>query len=240
MAPLANRNHTIQLVYCGPLGSGKTTNLRRLAARLPDRFRSRLLVVDSPVGTCDYALDRTERGSTHFVDLLPIVLDIEGGPLKLRLLAVPGHYMYEPTRRLLLRSADGVIFVADSTLSLAENQQSFADLRSSLRENGRAPDSMPLVIQLNKTDLDGQQRIGLRQAQSLSSGRTDVEVIPASAEHGAGVVETLLQLMRLLWPAVLHDRESLAALALDLPQLLELLRQRLQVGEPGQRQELLP
>jgi len=240
MAPLANRNHTIQLVYSGPLGSGKTTNLRRLAARLPDRFRSRLLVVDSPVGPSDDALDRMESGSTHFVDLLPIVLDVEGGPLKLRLLSVPGHYMYEPTRRLLLRGADGVIFVADSSLTLEENQRSFADLRSSLRENGRAPDSMPLVIQLNKTDLHGEQRTGLRLAQSLSSGRTDVEVIPACAEHGAGVVETLLHLMRLLWPAVLHERESLAALALDLPQLLELLRQRLQVAEPGPRQELLP
>jgi GTPase SAR1 family protein len=137
MAPPANRNHTVQLVYIGPLGSGKTTNLRRLAARLPDRFRSRLLVVDSPVGRhgCDH--ESLQLASTHFFDLLPIVLDIEGGPLKLRIVAVPGHFMYEPTRRLLLRSADGVVFVADSSLLPEENQQSFADLRSSLRENGR-------------------------------------------------------------------------------------------------------
>lgn len=239
MAPPANRNHTVQLVYIGPLGSGKTTNLRRLAARLPDRFRSRLLVVDSPVGRHGYDQEPLQLASTHFFDLLPIVLDIEGGPLKLRIVAVPGHFMYEPTRRLLLRSADGVVFVADSSLLPEENQQSFADLRSSLRENGRAPDSIPLVIQLNKTDV-GEPLTGLPFLQSLPIGRSDVEVIPACAERGVGVVDTLLQLMRQVWPAVLHERESLAELSLDMPQLLELLRRRLQLRGGSAKLEPMP
>lgn len=230
MAP-PNRNHTVQIVYCGPLGSGKTTNLRRLAARLPDRFRSRLLVVDSPTDDCAWGPDQTAAQSSHFFDLLPIVLDGEGGRLKLRLIAVPGHFMYEPTRRLLLRSADGVVFVADSTLPVQENQASFVELRSSLRENGRAPDSMPLVVQLNKTD--GVAQTGLAAAQLLAHGRGDVAVIPACAERGVGVVETLVHLLRLVWPTVLHEREPLASLGLDLPMLLDLIRQRLQGRESG-------
>lgn len=231
MAP-PNRNHTVQIVYCGPLGSGKTTNLRRLAARLLDRFRSRLMIVDSPTGTGDPAADLSAHQSSHFFDLLPIVLDGDGGRLKLRLIAVPGHFMYEPTRRLLLRSADGVVFVADSNLPFEENHASFAELRSSLRENGRAPDSMPLVVQWNKSD-DAGSGTGLLAAQRLLHGRSDVAVIPACADRGVGVVETLLHLVRLVWPTAMHERESLASLGLDLPLLLDLLRQRLQVRESG-------
>lgn len=231
MAP-PNRNHIVQIVYCGPLGSGKTTNLRRLASRLPDRFRSRLLLVDSPTGNDDCAPEKSSYKTSHFFDLLPIVLDGEHGRLKLRIIATPGHFMYEPTRRLLLRSADGVVFVADSTLSVEENAASFAELRSSLRENGRAPDSMPMVMQLNKTD--GRcATTDLSAAQRLPMGRSDVAVIPACAERGVGVVDTLLHLMRLLWPTVMHERESLALLGLDLSQLLDVLRQRLQFREPG-------
>lgn len=225
MVSLANRNHTIQLVYCGPFGSGKTTNLRRLAAWLPDRFRSRLLTVDSPVRR-----SAGDDSSTHCFDLLPIVIDTDQGRLKLRLLSVPGNLMYEPTRRLLLRGADGVVFVADGTLPAEENQQSFAELRSSLRENGRAPDSMPLVIQLNKSDVSA-QRTSVEQAQTLSGTRSDVAVIAACAERGTGVAPTLLHLMRMVWPTALHEHESLASLGIDLPQLLSRLRQRLHVRD---------
>ncbi len=231
MAP-PNRNHIVQIVYCGPLGSGKTTNLRRLAARLPDRFRSRLLVVDSPTGNDDCAPDKSGHLTSHFFDLLPLVIDGEHGRLKLRIIAAPGHFMYEPTRRLLLRSADGVVFVADSTLPVEENAASFAELRGSLRENGRAPDSMPMVMQLNKTDC-ASTATDLAAAQQLPIGRSDVAVIPACAERGVGVVDTLIHLMRLVWPTVLHERESLAMLGLDLSLLLDVLRQRLQVREPG-------
>lgn len=225
MVSLANRNHTIQLVYCGPFGSGKTTNLRRLAAWLPDRFRSRLLTVDSPVRR-----SAGDDSSTHCFDLLPIVIDTDLGRLKLRLLSVPGNLMYEPTRRLLLRGADGVVFVADGTLPAEDNQQSFAELRTSLRENGRAPDSMPLVIQLNKSDVSA-QRTSVEQAQTLSGTRSDVAVIPSCAERGAGVAPTLLHLMRMVWPTALHEHESLASLGIDLPQLLSRLRQRLHVRD---------
>ena len=130
----------------------------------------------------------------------------------------------------MLGSADGVVFVADSSLTTEENQHSFSDLRSSLRENGRAPDSMPLVIQLNKTDLDG-GLTSMAVAQALPGTRGDVAGVPACAERGVGVAETLLHLVRMVWPTVMHERESLAGLGRDLPQLLALLRRRLQLPD---------
>jgi GTPase SAR1 family protein len=37
---------TIKLVYCGPFGAGKTTNLLKLHGRLLDRHRSKMLPID--------------------------------------------------------------------------------------------------------------------------------------------------------------------------------------------------
>ena len=45
----------IKLVYCGPFGSGKTTNLNQLYSRLNDRYRSRMLSLD-PTQTTDAEL----------------------------------------------------------------------------------------------------------------------------------------------------------------------------------------
>ena len=68
----------------------------------------------------------------------------------LRLLAGPGHVMHDHTRRLLLRGADGIAFVADSQLPPEDNEQALIGVRTNLRDNGLAPDTLPMVIQLNK------------------------------------------------------------------------------------------
>src|SRR5262245_36884587 len=102
----------IKLVFCGPFGSGKPTNLHQLYGRLADRYRSRMLSLD-PIDTADVELlyhsnpvDAVHR-PTMFYDLLPIVLNVAGVRVILRLLAGPGHIMHDHTRRLVLRGADG-------------------------------------------------------------------------------------------------------------------------------------
>ncbi len=226
---MPTRNHIIQLVYFGPQGSGKTSNLRRLWARLPDRFRSRLLIVDNVTDDELFAHETDLAGTTHFFDLLPLVLDMGSERLTLRIVAVPGHSMHQSTRRLLLRNADGVVFVADSGLSFAENAQCFLELRASLRENGLAPDSMPLVLQLNKIDREPLLTTEA-QLRQLVQGRADVATVLASADKDRGVAETLVELIRLVWPTVLHERNAFAMVGLDGAQLAQLLLQRLGVA----------
>lgn len=218
-------HHTIQIVYFGPPQGGKTTCLRRLWSRLPDRFRSRFLSMDGPAPQTEGTAE-TDEPASHFFDLLPVVLDTENGRVTLRLVAVPGHPMYQPTRRLLLRYADGVVFVADSCRPLADNAHSLDELWQNLRENGRSPDSMPLVVQLNKTDLVP-PRTTVHDLARRFSGRADVAVLPSCAEQNLGVAESLIQLVQQVWPVVLHERNALWDMGLDAPTLAQLLQRRL-------------
>lgn len=220
----------IKLVFCGPFGSGKTTNLHQIYARLSDRYRSRMLSLDPSDTTDEELLFHTSpvdaaHHPTLFFDLLPIVLDVAGIRVILRLLAGPGHAMHEHTRRLILRGADGIVFVADSQRSPEENEQALVSVRMSLRDNGLAPDTLPMVIQLNKRDSPG-ARTEIADAQRLLGHRADVHIVPATTKTGQGVIETTMRLLAVLWPALLHEHELLAASELDLTTLLTELGRR--------------
>lgn len=225
----------IKIVFCGPFGSGKTTNLHQLYARLNDRYRSRMLSLD-PTQTTDAELlyhtrpvDADHR-PTMFFDLLPIVLHLAGVRVVLRLLAGPGHVMHDHTRRLLLRGADGIVFVADSQRPPEENEQALIGVRTNLRDNGLAPDTLPMVIQLNKGELKA-VKTDAAAARRLLGHRADIHLVPASAKAGVGVVETLLRLLTVVWPALLHEHDVLAASELDLAALLRELGRNLNAGE---------
>jgi signal recognition particle receptor subunit beta len=214
----------LKLVYCGPFGSGKTSNLHQLYTRLTDRYRSRMLSLDLPDIADEeilYHAGPIDAGHrpTMFYDLLPIVLNVAGVRVILRLLAGPGHVMHEHTRRLVLRGADGLAFIADTQRSLEENEQALAGVRSNLRDNGLAPDTLPMVVQLNKRDLP-EVRTDAAEAQRLRGHRADIAIVPAVARTGVGVVETLLRLLTVVWPSLIHEHAELAASEVDLPALL--------------------
>jgi signal recognition particle receptor subunit beta len=214
----------LKLVFCGPFGAGKTSNLHQLFARLTDRYRSRMLSLDLP-DTADeeilYHASPIDIGHrpTMFYDLLPIVISVAGVRVILRLVAGPGHIMHDHTRRLVLRGADGLVFIADTQRTLDENEHVLAAVRTNLRDNGLAPDTLPMVVQLNKRDLP-EVRTDAAAAQRLRGQRADVAVVPAVARAGVGVVETLLRLLAVTWPSLVHEHESLAASDIELPGLL--------------------
>lgn len=226
----------LKLVYCGPFGAGKTTNLQQLASRLTDRYRSRLLRLDlldaaeaELHGEGDAAGVDAWHRPTVFYDSLALVVGRGATRLVIRLVGVPGHAMHGHTRRLLVRGADGLIFIADAGLSLRENEQSLSELRGCLRDNGLSADSMPMVIQLNKQDAP-RARTDLGKAEELRGSRADVALLPAVARKGQGVVETLLRMVAVAWPVRMHEQESLAG-GLDLPELLEEIGRLLQAPE---------
>jgi signal recognition particle receptor subunit beta len=184
----AQREVTIKLVYYGPAMSGKTTNLQKLHARVAEQSRGRLMMLD------------THADRTLFFDLLPIHFRSEGGlSIKLKLYTVPGQVIHNATRKVVLQSADGVAFIADSqTAEKKHNNESFANLRENLREHGADPDTMPMVIQFNKRDLDASLiRSDEDIARLALKGREPV--FKASALRGEGVLPTFLGLARLTW-----------------------------------------
>lgn len=188
------RELTIKLIYYGPALSGKTTNLQAIHKLLSPERRSRLMTLET----------RDDR--TLFFDLLPISFNTESGlQIRIKLFTVPGQVIHVSTRRLVLQSADGVAFIADSQMSEARsNQESFLDLRRNLRENGFDAAKMPIVIQYNKRDLPNirsEEEIRKMQSKGIEP------IYLAIATRGVGVPETLLGLIRATWRKLEEDNK---------------------------------
>jgi signal recognition particle receptor subunit beta len=139
----AAREILCKIVYYGPARSGKSTNLQWLQRSLPEDQRDEMVSL------------ATESDRTLFFDFLPLDLgDISGFRTRLQLYTVPGQVYYNATRKLVLRGADGVVFVADSQPDrLSDNIASLRNLEENLLEHGIEPGDVPLVLQYNKQDL---------------------------------------------------------------------------------------
>lgn len=173
-----SRELIAKIVYYGPGRCGKTTNLQQIHARMRPETRSELLSV------------ATETDRTIYFDLLPLNLGtISGMKFMVRLFTVPGQVYYSETRKLVLKGADGVVFVADSQDHMAdENRQSLLDLKQNLAANGLDYDSIPLVMQWNKRDLP--HLIPEAELDAMLNER-QVKGVTSVASQGEGVLETL-------------------------------------------------
>src|SRR5256886_12759193 len=99
--------------------------------------------------TLDTADDRT-----LFFDTLPLVFTAGNLKVKLKLFTVPGQVMHNATRRLVVRGADAIAFIADSQPSKRqENYKYWLNMVENLKANGLSIESMPNVVQWNKRDL---------------------------------------------------------------------------------------
>ena len=194
----AEKRMVLKLVYYGPAMSGKTTNLLTLHELLPSQGRGDLMVLDT-------ADDRT-----IFFDLLPFFLVAPSGlKIKLKVFTVPGQVKHDATRKAVLQRADGVVFVADSQLcEQANNGASFANLEQNLALVGQDIDSIPLVIQFNKRDL--QDVISEAEVKQIWEP-TGIPLRFSAALKGAGVVETFRSIAALVYEHV-DARFSLAGL----------------------------
>jgi hypothetical protein len=169
---------TVKLVYYGPGLCGKTTNLEKIYGNPKLENKGKMISM------------ATETDRTLFFDFMPLELGTIGGQkVRVQLYTVPGQVFYDATRKLVLRGADGVVFVADSQSTMREsNLDSLENLRTNLRINRIDPDKVALVFQLNKRDLDNVDSVDDMRAY-LHSG--DAPLVEASAKNGTGVTQTL-------------------------------------------------
>ena len=128
---------------------------------------------------------------TILFDLLPLKTPgFRGFDLRLQVLAVPGQAMYAATRRLVLKGADSLVFVANSALDRwEENLQSYREMTQNLLSHHLDPGQMPLVFQYNKRDLPQVLEVEALD-RALNTRKTDV--VPAVAMRGEGVLETFI------------------------------------------------
>lgn len=203
---------TLKLVYYGPGLCGKTTNLERVHAdpKLPNK--GRLLSMS------------TETDRTLFFDFMPMELGtVRGQKIRVQLYTVPGQVFYNATRKLVLRGADGVVFVADSQPNMREsNVESFHNLIENLRINRLNPARVPIVFQYNKRDLPSVDPVEAMNEYLQPGG---APVLEAAAIEGRGVRETLQKAIGLVLQNI-RDGVDVSLAVEDAPQERE--------GEPAE------
>jgi mutual gliding-motility protein MglA len=182
----ATKEITLKIVYYGPGLSGKTTNLQYLHTVLNPETKGKLLSLS------------TEADRTLFFDFLPIELGkIRDFSIRFQLYTVPGQVRYNATRKVVLKGADAVVFVADSQKDMREqNIESFENMQENLISNNINPETIPIILQYNKRDLKNILRIEEIDRDLNQQGMH--EVIEASAISGSGVEETFKRVTRLV------------------------------------------
>ena len=182
-----------KLVYYGAGLSGKTTNLEAIYEAVPDTSRGKMVSM------------KTQSDRTLFFDLLPLDLgEIMGFKTRFLLYTVPGQVFYNATRKLVLKGADAIVFVADSEVGkMEENKESIANLRANLAEYKVSLDDLPWVIQYNKRDLPNLYTCDELNAELNPGGK--VPHFEAVATQGKGVFETFRGISHLLMEKVTKD-----------------------------------
>jgi signal recognition particle receptor subunit beta len=139
----AQKQVNAKIVYYGPGMSGKTTNLEVIHQRAPVPNKGELTSIS------------TDGDRTLFFDFMPLDLGtVAGMRTCFQIYTVPGQVYYNSTRKLVLQGVDGVVFVADSSASMMEeNLESMRNLEQNLNEYGKSSTSIPVILQYNKRDL---------------------------------------------------------------------------------------
>ncbi len=150
---------------------------------------------------------KTQEDRTLFFDFLQLELGtISNLTPKIHLYTVPGQTYYEASRRLVLKGADGVVFVADSAADrLNSNLQSWRMMKEHLRSLGMSHEELPIVLQFNKQDLSNALAPEVLQRYMRTNG---YQSFAAIAIEGQGVVETLKAVTRRVFEMVQQGMSS--------------------------------
>jgi signal recognition particle receptor subunit beta len=182
---------TAKIVFYGPGLGGKTTNLHYIHEELPLRNKGRLLSL------------ATETDRTLYFDFLPVEAGMfRGIKTRIQIYTVPGQVFYNATRRMVLKGADGVVFVADSQRAMMEaNLESLSNLRENLLAHDLRLEEIPLVIQYNKRDLPDVMSVD-EMCERINT--LNVPFYEAVATEGIGVEDTLKAISSLVLRSVME------------------------------------
>lgn len=171
-------HYRFKIVLYGPSLSGKTTMLKILYNKIRGLKKGRLRMVAD------------QSGRTIFFDYLPLKTS---GNVFFDLYTVPGQRRHKTQRRLILKGADSVVFVADSDPeAMEENIYSIQELRTFL---GNEWGEIPIVVALNKRDLpDALPEITMLRVMRLDG---PFPVFKTVAIEGLGVKRVFQEACRL-------------------------------------------
>ena len=181
-----NKTILLKIVYYGPAMSGKTTSIKFLFSHFG--MVEQLESIESTMGR------------TLFFDFGVLIFKGASWDIKFLLYSATGQDFYASTRPATLKGVDGIIFVVDSQKRYLErNLNSWDELK---RFFGDMMYEIPIVISLNKSDLDITEKIdetdyhhylGLKDYRRSSLNKT-------SALNGAGILESFQNIVQFIFP----------------------------------------
>ncbi len=168
-----------KLVYWGPSLGGKTTSLRYVYDDVEGLDKGGFTSIEDP------------SGRTLFFDFVPMSAS---GKILFDVYTVAGQTRHKHQRKVIMRGADGVLFVADSSRSMKQdNIDSLQELKDIVGDV--LGDQIPLVIALNKRDVDdamSREEI----LKDLSLENSSIPVYETIAVKGIGVKRAFQTLSR--------------------------------------------
>lgn len=181
----SSREINVKLVYYGPGLGGKTTNIQYIHQKTNPDTRGKLISL------------ATETERTLYFDFLPVQMgEIGGFKIRFQMYTVPGQVFYDASRKLILKGADGIVFVADSQIERMDaNLESIDNMKENLVENDLKIEEIPWIMQYNKRDLPSAVDV---KELSLMLNKSKVPEFEAIATQGVGVFETLKTIARMV------------------------------------------
>lgn len=181
----SSKEVTAKIVFYGPGLSGKTTCIQYIFSVTNPNTRGELISIE------------TEIERTLFFDLLPVNVGlVKGYQTKFQLYTVPGQVFYDSTRKLVLKGADGIVFVADSQIMMERpNIDSMENLKTNLASHKLGINEIPMVFQYNKRDLNN--IFAIEELNKLLNPR-GLPSFGSIATTGKGVLEALRAISSLI------------------------------------------
>jgi hypothetical protein len=170
------REINVKVVYDGPAAPALAASLHRVHASIPARGRGKLRTLP------------TDAERVTLFDFVPAWLGkLHGFDVRTHVYVATGSTDEDATRRLVLKGADALIFVAsDDPARVAELKRSWESIKRHLRAHGHDWRKMPLVVQLDRAG--AATSMSEDQVRSIM-GLVDQPIVPTSSTSGAGVLE---------------------------------------------------
>ena len=168
-----------KIVYFGPQGSGKTTNLQSILQKTsPKRHEDSV------------RFEPHDPENPAFFEFLPLSIgEFKNHHLKAHLYALPKDHLYPSFLSTLLKGIDGMIFVVNSALDqLEENLLAWNYTQELLSRQSITVTNIPSVIQYNKRDLKEAMPLSILKEALNPLALPEQEAI---AHAGEGVMESL-------------------------------------------------
>ena len=172
----SSKEMNMKLIYVGPQRSGKVENLQYVYEHTEADAKGKMMSV------------ATDKDKTMFFAIAPKSLgEIRGYRVRFHLYTLAGEEEYDASTALLLKGADGIVFVADCAKDRVEADIEALDrVKAAIRAQGRDWEKLPKVFQLNRSKTH-EAIEEVKQALGISKE----VVIVADSGTGAGVFDTL-------------------------------------------------